>query len=211
MFTGLIVELGEVVSLERKAENASLSIKCSEIMVDAKVGDSICVNGACLTVVDIKGNIISFDVSYETLKATNLGGLKKADRVNIEPSLRADSKLGGHFVTGHVDGVGRIRSKRITGNAIRIEIESPLEILKYLVDKGSVAVDGISLTIVEVLKDSFSVVIIPHTASLTTIGYKNTGDTVNLEADILGKYVAKFLNINSDSSLLSALKKSGYI
>lgn len=211
MFTGLIVELGEVVSLERKAENASLSIKCSEIVVDAKVGDSICVNGACLTVVDIKGNIISFDVSYETLKATNLGGLKKADRVNIEPSLRADSKLGGHFVTGHVDGVGRIRSKRITGNAIRIEIESPLEILKYLVDKGSVAVDGISLTIVEVLKDSFSVVIIPHTASLTTIGYKNTGDTVNLEADILGKYVAKFLNINSDSSLLSALKKSGYI
>jgi len=211
MFTGLIVELGEVVSLERKAENASLSIKCSEIMVDAKVGDSICVNGACLTVVDIKGNIISFDVSYETLKATNLGGLKKADRVNIEPSLRADSKLGGHFVTGHVDGVGRIRSKKITGNAIRIEIESPLEILKYLVDKGSVAVDGISLTIVEVLKDSFSVVIIPHTASLTTIGYKNTGDTVNLEADILGKYVAKFLNINSDSSLLSALKKSGYI
>ncbi len=211
MFTGLIVELGEVVSLERKAENASLSIKCSKIVVDAKVGDSICVNGACLTVVDIKGNIISFDVSYETLKTTNLGGLKKADRVNIEPSLRADSKLGGHFVTGHVDGVGRIRSKRITGNAIRIEIESPLEILKYLVDKGSVAVDGISLTVVEVLKDSFSVVIIPHTASLTTIGFKNTGDTVNLEADILGKYVAKFLNINSDSSLLSALKKSGYI
>jgi riboflavin synthase len=211
MFTGLIVELGEVVSLERKAENASLSIKCTKTAADARVGDSISVNGVCLTAVDIKGSIIFFDVSYETLKATNLGGLKKPDRLNIEPSLRADSKLGGHFVTGHIDGVGRIKSKRMTGNAIRIEIESPPEILKYLVDKGSAAVDGVSLTVVEVLKDSFSVVIIPHTASITTIGFKNTGDTVNLEADILGKYVAKFLNINSDSSLLSALKKSGYI
>lgn len=211
MFTGLIIELGEVVSLERKPENARLSVKCSMTSADSKIGDSICVNGACLTIVDIKGNIISFDVSYETLKATNLGDLKRADRVNIEPSLKADAKIGGHFVTGHVDGTGRIRSKRTIGNAIRVEIESSPEILKYLVEKGSVAVDGISLTVVEVFKDSFSVVIIPHTASVTTIGFKNQSDTVNLEADILGKYVAKFVNAGKDAGLLSALNKSGFI
>ncbi len=211
MFTGLIVELGEVVSLEKMAENARLSLKCSVIIGDVKIGDSISVNGVCLTAVNIKGNAISFDVSYETLKATNLGWLKKSDRVNIEPSLRADSKIGGHFVTGHVDGIGKIRSKLKIGNVIRVEIESPPEILKYLVEKGSIAIDGISLTVVEVFKNSFSVVIIPHTASLTTIGLKNQGETVNLEADILGKYVAKFLNATKDSSLLSALNKSGFI
>ncbi len=211
MFTGLIVELGEVVSLEKMAENARLSLKCSVIIGDVKIGDSISVNGVCLTAVNIKGNAISFDVSYETLKATNLGWLKKSDRVNIEPSLRADSKIGGHFVTGHVDGIGKIRSKRKVGNVIRVEIESPPEIPKYLVEKGSIAIDGISLTVVEVFKNSFSVVIIPHTASLTTIGLKNQGETVNLEADILGKYVAKFLNATKDSSLLSALNKSGFI
>lgn len=211
MFTGLIVELGEVISLEKMAENARLSLKCSVIIGDVKIGDSISVNGVCLTAVNIKGNAISFDVSYETLKATNLGWLKKSDRVNIEPSLRADSKIGGHFVTGHVDGIGKIRSKLKVGNVIRVEVESPPEILKYLVEKGSIAIDGISLTVVEVFKNSFCVVIIPHTANLTTIGLKNQGETVNLEADILGKYVAKFLNATKDSSLLSALNKSGFI
>ncbi len=211
MFTGLIIELGEVVSLEQKAENARLTLKCNKIAADAEVGDSICVNGACLTAVEIKGNIISFDVSFETLKATNLGGLKKFSKVNLEPSLRANAKLGGHFVTGHVDGAGRIRSKRMSGNVWKIEIEAPPEIIKYLVEKGSAAIDGISLTVVDVFKDSFTVVIIPHTAQMTTIGFKNQGETVNLEADILGKYVAKFLNINSDASLVSALKKSGFM
>ncbi len=211
MFTGLIVELGEVISLEKMAENARLSLKCRVIIGDVKIGDSISVNGVCLTAVNIKGNAISFDVSYETLKATNLGWLKKSDRVNIEPSLRADSKIGGHFVTGHVDGIGKIRSKLKVGNVIRVEVESPPEILKYLVEKGSIAIDGISLTVVEVFKNSFCVVIIPHTANLTTIGLKNQGETVNLEADILGKYVAKFLNATKDSSLLSALNKSGFI
>ncbi len=211
MFTGLIIELGEVISLQKNSGNAVLSLKCSKILNDTAIGDSISVNGVCLTVVNINGNILSFDVSYETLKSTNLGELKRSDKVNLEPSLKPNSKIGGHFVTGHIDGIGRIRSKRLSGNVMRIEIEATSEILKYVVQKGSISIDGISLTVVDVFADSFSVVIIPHTASMTTIGFKNQGDTVNLEADILGKYVAKFLNISSETSLMSALKKSGFI
>jgi riboflavin synthase len=219
MFTGLIIELGEVVSLEKKTESARLFIKASDVIKDAAIGDSIAINGVCLTVVNIEKNTLSFDVSHETLKNTNLGNLKRGHRVNLEPSLRPNSKLGGHFVTGHVEDTGKIRSKTPLGNALRIEIETSDNVLKYLVKKGSVAVDGISLTVVDVLKDAFSVVIIPHTAKMTTIGFKNIGDTVNLEPDILGKYVARFLESSQlsavssqkDKELLSALKKSGFI
>jgi len=193
MFTGLIIELGEVSGIQRHTQNAVLSVKGREILKDVAIGDSIAVNGVCLTATDIDKPTISFDVSGETLKSTNLGELKRGDKVNLEPSLRPASKMGGHFVTGHIDGVGRIRSRRTEGNAERIEIEASASVLHFLVKKGSVAVDGISLTVVDVLKDVFSLVIIPHTASLTTIGFKKTGDTVNLEPDILAKYVAKFL------------------
>lgn len=211
MFTGLIIELGEIVSLEKKSDNVKIYVKADEIIKDVAIGDSIAINGICLTVVTVEKDILSFDVSYETMRSTNLGHLKKGDRVNLEPSLRPTSKLGGHFVTGHVDGVGKIRSKTPAGNAVKFEIESPENILKYLVEKGSVAIDGISLTVVDVLRDAFSVVIIPHTAKMTTMGFKKAGDTVNLEPDILAKYVAKFLQTDKDSSLLSALKKSGFI
>lgn len=213
MFTGLIMESGEVVSLDKRPDSARLSVKGREVVKDAALGDSIAINGVCLTVVSIDGETLAFDVSYETLKSTNLGNLKRGDRVNLEPSLRPNSKMGGHFVTGHVEDIGKIRSKTPAGNALRIEISSPDTVLKYLVGKGSVAVDGISLTVVDVLKDAFSIVIIPHTAKMTTIGFKNVGDTVNLEPDILGKYVAKFLRIDQDkdSSLMSALKQSGFI
>ena len=193
MFTGLIIELGEVTGLERRAQNARLAVKGRAILKDIAVGDSIAINGVCLTVTSIERDVVSFDVSGESLKSTNLGDLKRGDRVNLEPSLRPNSKMGGHFVTGHVDGIGRIRSRRLEGNAERIEIEATADVLHYLVRKGSVTVDGISLTVVDVLKDAFSLVIIPHTASLTTIGFKKIGDTVNLEPDILAKYVAKFL------------------
>ncbi len=211
MFTGLIIELGKVVSLERGTGSAGLSVSGKEVMKDAALGDSISINGVCLTVVGIEGDAASFDVSYETLRSTNLGNLKKGEGVNLEPSLRPNSKMGGHFVTGHIDGIGKIRSKRPEGAAVRIEIAAPEEVLRYLVEKGSVAIDGISLTVVDVLKDAFSVVIIPHTAALTTIGIKKTGDTVNLEPDILAKYVAKFLQKDKDSSLLSTLRNSGFI
>lgn len=220
MFTGLIIEFGEIVSLEKKTESARLSLRANEVVKDAALGDSIAINGVCLTAVNIEKDILYFDVSFETLKSTNLGNLKRGDRVNLEPSLRPNSKIGGHFVTGHVEDIGKIRSKTPLGNAVRIEIETQDNVLRYLVEKGSVAVDGISLTVVDVLKDAFSVVIIPHTAKLTTIGFKNVGDTVNLEPDILGKYVAKFLagsqqsavsSQNKDKELLSALKQSGFI
>ncbi|HWR89257.1 MAG TPA: riboflavin synthase [Dissulfurispiraceae bacterium] len=211
MFTGIITELGEIASLDRKGEGAQLTVRAPQTTGDAAVGDSISVNGICLTVVEIKGKDISFDVSFETLNSTNLGSLKRGDRVNLEPALKPNSKMGGHFVTGHIDGIGKIRSRRRIGNADRIEIEAPAQVLRYLVGKGSVAIDGISLTVVDVLKDAFSVVIIPHTADMTTIGFKKGGDTVNLEPDILAKYVAKFVLPDSDASLMSSLKKSGFL
>jgi riboflavin synthase len=222
MFTGLIIELGEVRALERRGLNAQLAVKGREIFNDLATGDSIAINGVCLTVTSAEKEIASFDVSGETLKNTNLGELKRGDRVNLEPSLRPNSKLGGHFVTGHVEAPGKIRSRRAEGNAERVEIEAPASILKYLVPKGSVAVDGISLTVVDVLKDAFSLVIIPHTASQTTIGFKKAGDSVNLEPDILAKYVEKILlkdtpaagASDADASserFISKLKDSGFI
>lgn len=211
MFTGIIVELGEIASLEKRTGSARLSVAAGDIVTDAAIGDSIAVNGICLTVTAADKKILFFDVSDETLKSTNLESLKKGDRVNLEPSLKPNSKMGGHFVTGHIEGTGKIRSKSVSGNAVRIEIEAPADILKYLVEKGSVAVDGISLTVVDVYKDAFSIVIIPHTAKSTTLGFKGAGNTVNLEPDILAKYVAKFVRPDSGSSLLSALKQSGFI
>lgn len=217
MFTGLIIELGEVVSLDKKTEGARLSIKAPEIIKDAAEGDSIAINGVCLTVTEMRmsGSEISFDISYETMQKTNLGELKRGDKVNLEPSLKPYSKLGGHFVTGHVECVGKISAKTQIGNALKIEIDAPEEILRYLVERGSVAVDGISLTVVNVSKDSFSVVIIPHTSKMTTIGFKKIGDTVNLEPDILAKYVDRFLRNqkqdNSEESLMATLKRSGFI
>jgi riboflavin synthase len=139
--------------------------------------------------------------------------LKPGDRVNLEPSLRPDSKLGGHFVSGHVDGTGRIRSKTEIGDTFKIEVEVPEEVMHFLVEKGSVAVDGISLTVVDILRDSFTIVIIPHTARLTTMGFKGPGDTVNVEVDIIGKYVSRFLNKsgNRDSRLMKTLTEEGFI
>jgi riboflavin synthase len=216
MFTGIIIELAVVSSIDFKGQNARLSLKSKDVIRDAKIGDSISVNGVCLTVTNIntQNNELSFDISFETLKNTNLGELKIGDKVNLEPSLTPSSKIGGHFVTGHIEGVGRVIDKREIGNALKIEIQSPRNVLDYLVEKGSIAVDGISLTVVDVNKDSFSVVIIPHTAKMTTIGIKDIGDSVNLEPDILGKYVAKFLNMTNnkkDERLLSLLQRSGFI
>ncbi len=222
MFTGLILELGKVAFLDNKPGSARLSIKSNEVIKDSATGDSIAINGVCLTIIELRllSSELFFDVSYETLQSTNLGSLKKDDMVNLEPSLKPVSKLGGHFVTGHVEGIGKIRKKTEIANALKIEIEAPDNILQYLVEKGSVAVDGISLTVVNILSDAFSVVIIPHTAKMTTIGFKNIGSTVNLEPDILGKYVAKFLSVrdglksqseNKDAKLLSALQRSGFI
>jgi riboflavin synthase len=210
LFTGLIVEMGEIVSLVRKENGARLALQVKTLAHDAALGDSISVNGTCLTVVEIKGNALSFDLSDETLRSTNMGQLKIKDRVNLEPALRLDAKMGGHFVTGHIDGVGKIKSKTLTGDVYKIVIGTGGRIADFLVEKGSVAVDGISLTVVEVFKDGFSIVIIPHTASLTTIGFKSPGDAVNIEVDILGKYVSKFLSKGKDTGFMDTLTREGF-
>lgn len=210
MFTGLVIEMGEIVSLKKRDNGARLFLDAKSLSADARLGDSISVNGTCLTVVEISGLTLAFDLSDETLRSTNLGRLKKGDRVNLEPSLRMDSRLGGHFVTGHIDGVGTIRTKALAGDVYKIVIGADERLAGFLVDKGSVAVDGISLTVVEALKEGFSVVIIPHTASLTTIGFKGPGDTVNIEVDILGKYVSKFLNKGKDSRFMQTLSEEGF-
>lgn len=219
MFTGIIQELGEVIEIKKLQGGAILRIKNDKIAFDSKIGDSISINGVCLTVVKKDRNELLFDLSEETLRRTNLGSLKTGERVNLEMSLTPQSKLGGHFVTGHVDTTGKIMSKTYIGDMIKMEFKVPEEIMRFLVEKGSVAVDGISLTVVDILKDGFTVVIIPHTAKLTTMGFKDVGDIVNIEVDILGKYVARFLNmnnnknneINKDSKLLEILEKGGYI
>ncbi|MEW6213652.1 MAG: riboflavin synthase [Nitrospirota bacterium] len=212
MFTGIIVEMGGVTGVQRKGGILQLSIRAGDIIKDARIGDSISVNGVCLTAVQIKGVIMRFDLSDETLRSTNLGQLKPGDRVNLEPSLRLDSKLGGHFVSGHVDDIGKIRSKRDMGDTFEIEIEAPKDIIDFLVEKGSVAVDGISLTVVNILKNGFTVVIIPHTARLTTMGFKGPGDTVNIEVDIIGKYVARFLRLEKkNQGLMKTLMEGGFI
>ena len=211
MFTGLVAEMGEVLSLKKRDNGATLFLDAKSLAKDAVLGDSISVNGTCLTVVEIKGWTLAFDISDETLRSTNLGRLTKGTGVNLEPSLRLDSRLGGHFVTGHIDGVGTIRTKARTGDAYKIVIAADDGLTGFLVEKGSVAVDGISLTVVDVMKDGFSVVIIPHTASLTTIGFKGPGETVNIEVDILGKYVAKFLQKGKDSRFMQTLSREGFL
>jgi len=215
LFTGLIIEMGEVTSIRRRSGGAILSLKADDVASTAEIGDSISVNGVCLTITEIRtqNSELFFDLSDETLSSTNLGELKPGDKINLEPSLRPDSKIGGHFVTGHVDAVGRIGSKTNLGDMIKVKIDAPSKVINFLVEKGSVAVDGISLTVVDILKDGFTVVIIPHTAKLTTMGYKDVGDTVNIESDILGKYVAKFLNKekDSDSGHMKALMEGGHV
>ncbi len=210
MFTGLVVELGDIVSLEKSGNGARLFLNAQALSKEAKLGDSIAINGACLTVVETRGMTLAFDISDETLKSTNLGELRVRDRVNLEQALRLNDRLGGHFVTGHIDGAGRMRSKRLEGGVYKIAIETEPWIAEYLVEKGSVAVDGISLTVVDVLRDGFSLVVIPHTAKVTTLGFKGAGDRVNVEVDILGKYVSKYLKKGKDSNLMQTLRESGF-
>lgn len=197
--------------LRREAGAARLAVSASLVLEGTAIGDSICVNGVCLTVVEMDGAAFSADVANETLKVTNLGDLRVGQKVNLERALRLSARIGGHLVTGHVDAVGRIREKKQEGNSWRIFIETPESALPYIIKKGSVAVDGISLTVADVEKTGFSIAMIPHTAKLTTLGSKSTGDSVNLETDIIGKYVEKLLagRVEGDVSL-ELLKKSGF-
>ena len=194
MFTGIIEDLGTVNRMSRKGEDALLIVDTSMHLGDINVGDSISVSGACLTVTEKGDKRFSADVSAETLARTNLKSLKSGDKVNLEKSLRLNSFLGGHLVLGHVDGIGKIQEKVNKANSIQFSVEIDAELGRYIVEKGSVAVDGISLTVNRCEKNRFYVNIIPHTTRNTTLGFKKVADLVNIETDIIGKYVEKFLS-----------------
>jgi len=214
MFTGLVETMGTVAAVEKTANGIRLSVMP---LTDFELnpGDSVSINGVCLTVTN-SGKGVSpyapaFDVSPETLRSTNLGELKARDKVNLERALKLSDRLGGHIVTGHVDGVGTVRNRRQAGEYTFYTVEAPAEVLRYIVKKGSVTIDGISLTVVELVSGTFSVAIIPHTLKATTIGDKGIGGRVNLEADIIGKYVEKFLSReDNDAKLMELLKEGGF-
>jgi riboflavin synthase len=210
MFTGLVEIFGTITGIKNAGSSMVLSVKpLSEFEV--QLGDSVAVNGVCLTVTKHNGDL-AFDVSPETLKSTSLGELQISAKVNLERALRLSDRLGGHIVSGHVDGMGTVRDKKQVGEYTFFTFDSPPEILKYIVKKGSIAIDGISLTVVDLDHRSFSVAIIPHTLASTNLGDKGIGHRVNLEADIIGKYVEKLLGPkNSDASLMGLLKEKGFI
>lgn len=199
MFTGIVEELGELLSQRHYSSSAHLVIKGKKILSGLEIGESISVNGVCLTVSQVHASAFSADVMPETLRNTDLSNLTAGSRVNLERALAVGERLGGHFVSGHIDGTGEISQITREGNALVIKFTAPVSILRYLVPKGSVAVDGISLTVVELNKEGFSVSLIPHTAESTTLGYKKRGDTVNLEADMLMKYLERLLMHRPDN------------
>ena len=192
MFTGIIEGLGTVRSLSRSAGGLRMGIEADLPMDGVKVGDSIAVSGACLTVVHFQDILFEVDVAPETLSKTTLGQARTGDRINIERALRLGDRLDGHLVTGHVDCVGTVTAKRPVANAILFAFGMPEALSRYVVQKGSVAVDGVSLTVNACKKGAFEVSIIPHTAKMTTLGFKKVGDPVNIETDMIGKYVERF-------------------
>jgi riboflavin synthase len=200
MFTGIVEEIGTVKEIARGSKSIRLSISCSRIMDDVKIGDSIAVNGICLTVTDMGGNWFSADVMPETMRKTGLNKLSISGKVNLERALRLSDRLGGHIVTGHIDGTGIVTSRVEEDNAIWLTIEAQNNILKYIVMKGSVALDGTSLTVAHVDESCFKVSLIPHTAGVTILGSRKVGDQLNIECDVIGKYVEKLLNSNTQES-----------
>ena len=193
MFTGLIEEIGEVKSIVKGAKSARITIKAAKVLDGTKIGDSINTNGVCLTVTEFSKNSFSVDVMAETIRSSNLGKLKSGSPVNLERALMACDRLGGHIVSGHIDGTGTIVDFFKEDNAIWVSVETTVDILKYIVHKGSISIDGISLTVAYVDDSIFKVSIIPHTKSETTLLNKNVGDVVNLESDMVAKYVEKLL------------------
>src|SRR5574338_692422 len=194
MFTGIIEGLGSIVMFDKKTSNrsaAKMKIKLDKIAKGLKVGDNVAINGVCLTAVNISKGITEFEMIGETIKKTNLGSLERGDQVNIERSLKVGERLEGHFVLGHVDGVGVIKKIEKKPKEIQVWFEIPKNLARFVVQKGSIAVDGISLTVVDVKKNLASVCLIPHTVEVTNFSTRNVGDKINIETDILGKYLLK--------------------
>jgi riboflavin synthase len=193
VFTGLIREVGLVAAIEGDAAGVRLTVEAPAVARDSRVGDSVAVDGACLTVVSSGEGRLAFDAVPETLRRTSLGTLDSGSRVNLEPALRAGEPLGGHYVQGHVDGVGAVRSVRAEGDGRRLWLDAPVDLLRYVVEKGSICVQGASLTVAELDEGGLAVALIPHTLQATTLGGLTPGGSVNLEVDVLAKYVEKLL------------------
>ncbi len=194
MFTGIIEEIGHVQRINQQSRSAQIQIKASKVLRDVAVGDSIAVNGVCLTVVSFDAQHFIADVMPETVDKTTLHELKPGSPVNLERALQVGARLGGHIVQGHIDALGTIVQKQVLEIAIIYRIKTTTELLQFVVPKGSVAIDGISLTVVDVFQDSFTVSLIPHTAHETILGGKNPGERVNLESDIIGRYVQHLMS-----------------
>ncbi len=204
MFTGIVEEVGTIKDIKKGSKSAVLTIKGDVVTKDSNLGDSIAVNGVCLTVTSLSGNIFTADVMAETMRRTSLGTLASGSKVNLERAMAANGRFGGHIVSGHIDGTGTISDFTREDNAVWVEIKADSKILKYIIEKGSIAIDGISLTVAYVDNTSFKVSIIPHTAKETTLLTKKVGDIVNLENDVVGKYVEKLLHYEEPKE-----KKSG--
>ena len=193
MFTGIVEEKGTVKHISLAGISGNIAIRARKVLEGTRIGDSIAVNGVCLTVVSLRPDGFTADVMAETIRRTSLGSCQPGDPVNLERAMAADGRFGGHIVAGHIDGVGTIRSAVPEGNAVWITIDAPPQILRYIVEKGSIAIDGISLTVAYVDESVFKVSVIPHTAAETTLLSKKAGDIVNLENDIVGKYIEKLM------------------
>ncbi|MCD8158524.1 MAG: riboflavin synthase [Clostridiales bacterium] len=214
MFTGLIETVGRVVSVKSGRDFARFEIEAPDIIDDVKIGDSIAVNGLCLTAVELNGDCFQADVMAESLRRSSLGRLKAGSRVNLERALAANGRLGGHIVSGHIDGTGEILGLAKEGIATVVTIGADRELIYYIVEKGSIAIDGISLTVKSVGESSFTVGIIPHTSGETTLTEKAPGDIVNLETDVIGKYTEHFLKNKkpekSEEITLEFLAENGF-
>lgn len=199
MFTGIVEETGKILNIKRKGNAVELTVGCKEIMDDIRQGDSISVNGICLTVSEYGNSWFSADVMPETIRKTGLVKLNVNDGVNLERAVRLSDRLGGHMVSGHIDGTGSVAKVSREENAIWITVKTDEHLLKYIVEKGSVAIDGVSLTVAFIDEESFSFSLIPHTAGVTILGTKKPGDMVNIECDIIGKYIEKLFYVENDN------------
>ena len=199
MFTGLIQEVGTIVSVIQNTEGKEFVIKAPSLIKEIQIDDSVATNGCCLTATQIKGDTFKVQAVHMTLQKTSVGMLKNGDKVNLELSLRPNDRLGGHFVQGHVNAMGQIKQIKTTGENWDIEVSIPLELRKYMISEGSITLDGISLTIAKLTSSSLTVAIIPHTLEKTTLGTKKVGDHLNLEVDMIAKYIENFLRFDGNS------------
>ncbi len=210
MFTGIIEEIGTIRRLSKTPVQCELEIAAEKILKGTQIGDSIAVNGVCLTVTSLGEGYYTADVMPETLRRSSLGKLQIGSKVNLERAMAANGRFGGHIVAGHIDGIGKILSMQTEGNAFLVTIGAPPAILRYIVEKGSIAIDGISLTVTKVTHCDFTVSLIPHTGEETTLIKHHPGDIVNLENDIIGKYVEKLMQPKSGNVTMELLRENGF-